>query len=84
MSAVTSGCAPTCETICNKITRCELADGFEQLECQESCTRQDAQYKVEGEDTLKRAFADHRRCIASATCEEIEAGECYDEDLFLF
>ncbi len=79
-----SACAPTCETTCRKIVRCELADNFEQLECEESCTRQSALFEVEDNKTLRQAFAAHRRCVTSSTCEELEAGECYDEDLFQF
>lgn len=79
-----SACAPTCETTCRKIIRCGLADNFEALECEESCTRQTAQFEVEDNRTLKQAFRAHRRCITSSTCEELEDGECYDEDLFLF
>ena len=29
-------------------------------------------------------FADDRSCIVDATCEELEAGACYDEELYLF
>ncbi|MFT6145518.1 MAG: hypothetical protein ACJAZO_002341 [Myxococcota bacterium] len=79
-----SACAPNCETTCNKIIRCELADNFEQLECEEACTRQSAQFEVEDNRTLKQDFRAHRSCIRSSTCEELEAGECYDEDLFQF
>ena len=84
VALVASGCAPSCEQTCNKLIRCDVADNLNQLECEQSCGQQLQQYDVEENDTLKRAFADHRRCIGSSSCEEIEDAECYDEDIFLF
>lgn len=83
-AALLSGCAPGCEQTCRKLIRCELADNVAQLECEESCTRQDAQYELEEDDASAKAFREHRRCIGASTCEEIEDGECYDEDVFVF
>ena len=79
-----SGCAPSCEATCRKLIRCELADNVGALECEESCSRQDAQYELEEDDAAAKAFRQHRRCIAGSTCDEIEDGACYDEDVFVF
>ena len=72
VGAVASGCAPSCEKVCEKALDCDLTARLNQVECEEAC--------LEQED----AFADHRRCIVDATCEELEDGVCYDEDLYIF
>ncbi len=79
-----SACAPTCEQVCRKARECHVTDRLFQHECEESCTRQRALYDEWEDEALQEAFAAHRRCIAQATCEELEAGVCYDEALFPF
>ncbi len=79
-----AGCAPTCEQVCAKVVRCEVTPGLTRDECEESCNRQDVLYELEQDDLATEAFAAHRRCVASATCEELEDGVCYDEQLFAF
>jgi len=81
---VATACAPSCDSVCNKLIRCDVVDNLNPLECEESCARQDAQYELEDDKTLERAFADHRRCIGSSTCDELEDGACYEEELFQF
>ena len=52
-------------------------------ECEASCTVQLTMFEDwEDEDELNDAFDEHRRCLVQSTCEQVEAGECYDERLF--
>jgi hypothetical protein len=83
------GCAPSCETLCNKLERCDLDPGVSSDECRETCDRQISFFKednaqVPDGDGLGDAFYQHRVCLGAHTCDEIAAGACYDEDLFLF
>jgi hypothetical protein len=70
--------------VCRKLVACETADNLNRLECEEACEREANLYEVEDDDAMQAAFADHRRCLGAASCDEIAAGECYDEDLFRF
>lgn len=77
-------CTPTCDQVCAKVISCGTVDALNQYECEETCDRQQVGYEVDKDKTLQRAFAEHRQCIGAATCDEIEAGLCYDERLFEF
>jgi hypothetical protein len=79
-----SGCAPTCDQVCGKLVRCDVVDGLNRLECEESCDRQAALYELDDDEVAAAAFDDHRSCIGSSTCEELDAGVCYDPVLFPF
>ena len=83
-----AGCAPTCEQSCRKLLfDCELDTERVALdECQTSCLRQEALYESWENQELTDLFRDHRRCVASSSCDEIADGACYEgyEDLFLF
>jgi len=79
-----TACTPSCESVCRKAISCSTADALNQLECEESCNRTITRYEVDGDRTLVRRFADHRRCLGSASCDEIDAGVCYDEALYSF
>jgi hypothetical protein len=53
-------------------------------ECTETCDAQIEVYKAETEDDeAQKAYRRHRLCLGSHSCEEIAAGACYDEELFL-
>lgn len=80
-----AGCAPGCERTCKKVLKCEGldADRVALEECETSCQTQLIMYDGwRDEDALEQAFTRHRRCIGTSTCEEIAAGECYEDRLF--
>lgn len=52
--------------------------------CIDDCERQNALYEVWEDTEKQRAFRAHRSCLGRSSCEEIDAGVCYDEDLFIF
>jgi hypothetical protein len=79
-----TGCAPSCDRVCHKVRDCDLRPRLSQVECEESCLRQGALYDEWEDDDKREDFAAHRRCIVHATCEELDEGECYDEDIFVF
>ena len=79
-----AGCAPPCDQVCRKARKCDLSPRLSQDECVEACDRQRAFYDIEEDKDGKEAFAAERRCVMQATCEEIHAGECYDEEVFPF
>lgn len=82
---IASGCTPTCERTCRKILKCDNleSDRVSVFECQATCENQRSLYEGwADEKELDKALDAHRRCLVRSTCEEIEAGECYDERLF--
>ena len=80
-----SGCAPPCRTTCSKTLRCGIdSERIAQEECELSCNRELSLYQSWEDQTKLIAFRKHRRCIFNSSCEEIAAGECYDEELFEF
>lgn len=77
-------CAPPCAQLCAKLDRCDLNGGVSVDECTETCDAQIEVYKAETEDDeAQKAYRRHRLCLGSHSCEEIAAGACYDEELFL-
>jgi hypothetical protein len=89
LAGVGAGCAPSCETLCNKLERCDLDPGVSSDECRETCDRQVSFFKednmqIPDGDVLGEAFYQHRVCLGAHTCDEIADGVCYDEQLFLF
>ncbi|MGC6494048.1 MAG: hypothetical protein ACON5B_14525 [Myxococcota bacterium] len=83
-TAGVTACAPTCSESCRKVISCGVAEPtLSQDECVELCERQRLEVsETDVDEGLEKAFSDHRRCIGSATCEELEAGVCYDPELF--
>lgn len=82
-----AACTPTCEQTCRKLLfRCAFPE-TEQVrleECEISCQREEALYdQVDDREGLSEARA-HRRCVANSSCDEIEAGDCYDDFDSLF
>ena len=80
-----SACTPTCERTCRKLLDCGTLDSerVSVPECEASCNAQLVMYDDwEDEDELNEAFDLHRECLVQSTCEQVEAGECYDERLF--
>lgn len=86
VSVVTAaGCTPNCESSCKKVLDCGLdSQRFSLIECEQACIVQQTVYEQWENDELVDAFKDHRRCLSDASCDEIAAGECYDERLFTF
>lgn len=80
-----SACTPTCERTCRKLLNCGTleTDRVSVNECEASCESQILLFEGwDDEQELDDAIDTHRRCVVQSTCEEIEAGECYDERLF--
>ena len=83
--AISSGCTPTCEQVCRKARECEITDRLSQDECVGGCIAQREMYDGwDDEEEKLAAFDDHRTCVSDATCEDLDAGVCYDEELFSF
>ena len=55
-----------------------------QAECEESCTIQQDQLDQWTDVAARDAFDDELRCLSDATCAEIDAGVCYDADLWSY
>lgn len=84
VTALSSACAPRCQEVCNKVRDCGIeTTRLAQDECVLSCRLQENLYEEWEDEEKIAAFRDHRRCVRSSTCEEIAAGECYDELLFV-
>lgn len=80
-----AGCVPTCTETCEKVLDCSLDSERVSLdECVNQCEDQAALYEVWEDDDKADLFDEHKTCLSDATCDEIEAGACYDEDLFVF
>lgn len=83
-SIALQGCTPRCQEVCNKVLNCELgATRVAQEECILSCRLEEALYDDWEDDSKRKAFKAHKRCIRSSSCEEIADGECYDDELFI-
>jgi hypothetical protein len=80
-----SACAPNCERTCRKLDSC-AADGSTMtlIECESTCTTLIQSFARDEDEVRKESFAAHRRCVVSATCDEVNDGVCYDETLFAF
>ncbi|GDX82690.1 hypothetical protein LBMAG42_45010 [Deltaproteobacteria bacterium] len=80
------GCTPTCDEVCDKLVACEN-EGTERMssdECKESCTAQHDLYD-EWTDTQKRdAFDAELSCLYESECSDIEAGVCYEAEVWGF
>ena len=80
-----SGCSVDCTQACEKLLSCELNDGALLLdECEDSCQRQEVMYELWDDQAKIEAFSEHQQCIASSSCDELDAGACYSEDLYIF
>ncbi len=83
-----AGCDPTCRQSCKKVLSCsdELdIDGQRLADCEDYCLRQQQLYDDTWDDPdLSEAFHAMKRCIRDATCDELAAGECHDDDLYLW
>ena len=79
-----SGCTPRCQETCTKVLDCGLeSTRVARDECIFACREQQDLYEFWEDDVKIEAFKEHKRCLQSSTCEEIEAGVCYDPELFI-
>jgi uncharacterized protein (UPF0548 family) len=81
-----SACDVGCEPVCRKVLDC---DGLETTEltlgeCTAECVRQSQSFEIEEDEAGAVSFAEHKRCLKGASCDEISDGICYDADLFSF
>ena len=85
VAAICASCAPTCDQTCRKLIRCAESGSTEtRVECDDACIDLLQELDDVEDKAREELFAAHRRCIVGATCDEIDAGECYDETLFAF
>ncbi len=68
--------------MCSKLDRCELDPTVTKVECQTACERRITWFREQEDDDGLKVFNDHRRCLGSSSCDEIELGECFEDDLF--
>lgn len=79
-----AGCTPRCQETCTKVLDCGLeSTRVARDECTLACQDQQRLYDDWEDQTKIDAFKEHRRCIRSATCEELAEGACYDPELFI-
>ena len=87
-SALASGCNPPCKRTCRKVLECGnlSTDRLALGACVEDCQKQENTYQDWDDEAKEELFVDHKRCLTSSSCEEIEAGVCYEgyEELFAF
>lgn len=82
-----AGCTPTCDRVCTRIVE-DCGDlGTERMsayECEESCLNQQKLYERWADTQKQAALDDELTCLVDATCDEIAAGTCYNEDIWGF
>lgn len=57
---------------------------MDQEECESSCNAQANLYQDENDEEKQDAFDQQRACIVSETCDSLEEGVCYNEEVFSF
>lgn len=77
-----SACAPACPALCGKLERCALTGEVERRACEESCSRELATARELDDRQTLREFNQHRICIGGASCDDLEAGACFEEGDF--
>jgi len=83
--ALSTACKPSCEQVCTKVVDCGGTPQLTVDSCKLQCDAQDALIHSDWEDTgLEDRFVAHKRCVSQATCDELDAGVCYDSELFGF
>lgn len=79
------GCEPSCRSTCRSALRCDFGVTPIALEeCEAACLFQERQYDEAEDERRRRALTRHKRCLNRSRCADIEAGACYDEDIFIF
>ena len=84
--ALILGCAPTCEQTCKKLLSCENIDApnMNMDECSTACSAQQNLYQEWEDSDKEQSFDDLKSCIVSEECEDVEAGVCYDSDMYIW
>ena len=77
------GCSDTCESACEALLACDQLGEAEssQATCELDCAVQQDHWEEKEEAT---AFDELLGCIGEATCDDLESGLCYDEELYGF
>ena len=81
------GCEPSCAKTCKTLLDCESVETnvTEQEECEAACLVQQDLYEDIGGDSAEReAFKELKECIQSTECDAIAAGECYDDEVYIW
>jgi hypothetical protein len=80
------GCRPSCEQVCEKLLACDAVESprVSQAECEDGCAREEALVETWDDQELLDAFHDEMDCVADSSCDDVAAGACYDEALFVF
>ena len=76
---ILGACSPTCDQVCEKIYTCIDGDNTDELNCLSACRTQQSEAQ---EDENDASFDSLKQCLHSESCEDIEAGVCYDETLY--
>jgi hypothetical protein len=53
-------------------------------ECQEECKQQQELYATWDDTQLRAGLDDELSCLKSSSCDDIEDGVCYQDDLWSF
>jgi hypothetical protein len=80
------GCSPTCADACTVVASCgeSLGDFPNEAECNEACASQRATVDENGDTGVQDAFERELRCLAAATCDDLAAGACYEEQVWSY
>ena len=81
-----AACHTTCKNACDILLECDEVESsrVNPSECEVSCSREMALYDQWENQALLDALQDELDCIGDLSCEEIAAGACYDEQLYLY
>lgn len=83
--ALSTACKPSCDQVCTKVVECGGTPQLTVDACKLQCDAQDTLIHSDWQDAaLEERFNAHKRCVLQATCDDLDAGVCYDEDLFGF
>lgn len=80
-----SACDPPCSRTCKKLVNCGLeTPRLSKEECELACIEQESLYDEWEDPELRTAFREYKQCVMDKTCNAIEDGACYDEELYAF
>lgn len=87
VALTSAGCTPTCARVCTRLVD-DCGDlGTERMtayECEESCTEQQKLYDRWADTQKQDALDEELSCLIDATCDDIAAGTCYNEELWAY
>lgn len=84
--ALAPGCKATCEDVCDRMVECDglPTERMSSAECEESCKSQTTLYEGWTDIQKQDALQSELDCLDGASCEDIAAGVCYDEDIWSY